>query len=159
MNFLWYLKLRCVWWYQTYLINYAVEFIQLLVYLLGAFFIVCSPCLFFGCTTHLACGILVPDQRWSPSPLQWKHGVLTTGLPGKSCKVPLLLCCLRERRPHARTCQSDCHPLQLFCFSELHWVQEAPLWASVYSVPPSQIPETDPAGLLYVMYSSHPWER
>ena len=30
--------------------------------------------------------------------LQWKHGVLTTGVPGKSCKVPLLLCCLSERK-------------------------------------------------------------
>ena len=25
-----------------------------------------------------------PDQRLNPCPLQWKHGVLTTGLPGKS---------------------------------------------------------------------------
>ena len=23
------------------------------------------------------------DQGWNPCPLQWKHGVLTTGLPGK----------------------------------------------------------------------------
>ena len=31
-----------------------------------------------------ACGILVPDQGWNLHPLYWKHGVLTTGLPGKS---------------------------------------------------------------------------
>ena len=34
--------------------------------------------LFFGWTTR---GILVPDQRLNPCPLQWKCGVLTTGLP------------------------------------------------------------------------------
>ena len=31
-----------------------------------------------------ACGILVPDQGWNLHPLHWKHGVLTTGPPGKS---------------------------------------------------------------------------
>ena len=33
---------------------------------------------------RMACGILVPDQGWNPCPLQWKCGVLTTGLPGNS---------------------------------------------------------------------------
>ena len=31
-----------------------------------------------------ACGILVPDQGSNSCPLQWKHGALTTGPPGKS---------------------------------------------------------------------------
>ena len=28
--------------------------------------------------------MLVPHLEWNPCPLQWEHGVLTTGLPGKS---------------------------------------------------------------------------
>ena len=32
----------------------------------------------------MACGILVSDQGSNQHPLQWKCGVLTTGLPGKS---------------------------------------------------------------------------
>ena len=32
-----------------------------------------------------ACGLFPPPQGWNPSPLQWKLGFLTTGLPGKSC--------------------------------------------------------------------------
>ena len=32
----------------------------------------------------MACGILVPDQGLNPYPLQWEHGVLTTGLVGNS---------------------------------------------------------------------------
>ena len=31
-----------------------------------------------------ACGILAPRPGINPTPLQWKHGVLTTGPPGKS---------------------------------------------------------------------------
>ena len=31
-----------------------------------------------------ACEILVPQPEIKPMPLQWKHGVLTTGPPGKS---------------------------------------------------------------------------
>ena len=30
-----------------------------------------------------------PDQVSNPGSLQWKHGVLTTGLPGKSRGIPL----------------------------------------------------------------------
>ena len=29
-------------------------------------------------------GSYFPNQGWNPCFLQWKHGVLTTGLPGKS---------------------------------------------------------------------------
>ena len=35
----------------------------------------------------MACGILVPNQGQNPYLLQWKHRVLTTGLPGKSLNV------------------------------------------------------------------------
>ena len=54
----------------------------------------------FSCTT--GCGILVPPPGTEPGPQQWKHRVLTTGLPGNSmefiqlpnnhylyCKAPL----------------------------------------------------------------------
>ena len=30
----------------------------------------------------------LPDQAWNPHPLRWKCGVLSTGPPGKSQKVP-----------------------------------------------------------------------
>lgn len=33
-----------------------------------------------------ACGILVPQPVTEPGPWQWKHEVLTTGLPGSSCQ-------------------------------------------------------------------------
>ena len=39
----------------------------------------------FFLATPWACGILVPPSRdWTHTPLQWKPGILTTGLPGKS---------------------------------------------------------------------------
>ena len=42
-------------------------------------------CLFpFGCA--VACRSLAPQPGIEPLPLQWKYGVLTTGLPGKSPK-------------------------------------------------------------------------
>ena len=37
------------------------------------------PFLYFG---HEACEILVPQPGIEPVPLQWKHRVLITGLPG-----------------------------------------------------------------------------
>ena len=37
---------------------------------------------FFFWLCHL--GTLFPNQGSNPCPLHWKHGVLTTGLPGKS---------------------------------------------------------------------------
>ena len=39
---------------------------------------------FFFWSLHTVYGILVPDQGSNPGPLQWKRGVLTTGLPGNS---------------------------------------------------------------------------
>ena len=44
---------------------------------------------FFGCTVrHL--GSHFPDQGLNPCPVQWKHGVLTTGPPGKSSTILFL---------------------------------------------------------------------
>ena len=43
--------------------------------------------LFFSSRTLRLVGVLVPDQGWNSCPLQWKHGVLTTGPPGSSPKV------------------------------------------------------------------------
>ena len=42
---------------------------------------------FFPC--HMACGILVPQQGIEP--LHWKHTVLTTGPPGKSPEIRIIL--------------------------------------------------------------------
>ena len=39
---------------------------------------------YFSWPCHTACGSLSSDQKWNPCPLHWKHGVLTTGLLGKS---------------------------------------------------------------------------
>ena len=46
---------------------------------------------FFSGHAALQCGILFPDQRSNPHPLLGKHGVLTTGLPGKSPRANLLI--------------------------------------------------------------------
>ena len=35
----------------------------------------------------VARGVQFPDQGLSPSPLHWKHGVLTTGLPREVLRV------------------------------------------------------------------------
>ena len=51
-------------------------------------------CLYFG---HETCEILVPKPEIEPLPLQWKHGVLITGLPGKSQIFNLVQSVLR---PH-----------------------------------------------------------
>ena len=58
----------------------------------------CVFCL-FGFFGHAVCGILVPQSGVEPIPLQWKHGVLTTGPPGNSLestflKYSTLLCSL-----------------------------------------------------------------
>ena len=43
---------------------------------------------------HAACGILIPQPGSNPHPLQWEHGILTTGPPGKSLQryVSILVC-------------------------------------------------------------------
>ena len=48
------------------------------------FFFLFSFFFFWPC--HTACGILVPNQGLTPCSLQWKHGVLTTGLSGTVIK-------------------------------------------------------------------------
>ena len=44
------------------------------------------PFFFFGCTAQHV-GSQFPDQGSNPCPLQWKCGVLTTGLPGNSSLI------------------------------------------------------------------------
>ena len=46
---------------------------------------------FFGCAAWHA-GSWFPDQGLNPSPLHWKWGVLITGPPEKSLKIPYLNC-------------------------------------------------------------------
>ena len=38
--------------------------------------------------TALCVGSYFPNQELNPQPLLWKHGVLTTGPPGKFCPLP-----------------------------------------------------------------------
>ena len=38
----------------------------------------------------MACGLYFPDQGPNSGPLQWDHGVLATGQPGKSPSEPIL---------------------------------------------------------------------
>ena len=45
--------------------------------------IILGKSFFFGCAAQLA-GSQFPHQGSNPCPLQWKHGVLTTGPPGNS---------------------------------------------------------------------------
>ena len=57
----------------------AKKFRQRFVCCVGCYFL----SFFFLFWLHLeACGEFL-DQGWNPCPLQWKHAVLTTGLPGK----------------------------------------------------------------------------
>ena len=42
----------------------------------------CSYTFFFW-LYHMACGVLVFRPGMGPMPLHWKHGIITTGLPGK----------------------------------------------------------------------------
>ena len=46
-----------------------------------------SSLLFFNLTA-LCVGSYFPNQELNPQPLLWKHGVLTTGPPGKFCPLP-----------------------------------------------------------------------
>ena len=48
------------------------------------------PCIWHweGLLCSVACGSLFPNQGLNPHPLHWKHGILTTGLPGRSLQHP-----------------------------------------------------------------------
>ena len=48
---------------------------------------------FFFWTCSMACGISVSDQGLNLGPQEWKHRVLTTGLPGNSQKVSFQWTC------------------------------------------------------------------
>lgn len=49
-----------------------------------------SACNLFFATPHTKCGILVPDWGSNPCFLHWNHGVITTGLLGKSLLITSL---------------------------------------------------------------------
>ena len=52
----------------------------------------------------MACGILVPGHGSSPQPLHWRHGVLTTGPPGKSLTgVSMILFLSTDKLTHRAT--------------------------------------------------------
>ena len=80
----------CIFFGKVFVQLICSFFFFLVPFLLGHDFFLHVPCVcfcfcFLPC--HMACEILVPqpgDQVSNPCPLQWKHGVLTTGPPGKS---------------------------------------------------------------------------
>ena len=45
--------------------------------------LICAFIYVFGCFGVSCMWDLIPDQGWNPGPLQWGHGVLATGQPGK----------------------------------------------------------------------------
>ena len=53
--------------------------------------------MFWPC--RAACRVSVPDQGLNSHSLQWKHGVLTTGLPGKSLLCSSLISLLEKYLP------------------------------------------------------------
>ena len=55
-----------------------------------SFFLIAN---FWG-AAHAPCGILIPQPGLNPHPLEWEHGILTTGPPGKSLQlyVSILVC-------------------------------------------------------------------
>ena len=69
---------RCGWDAQDPSEKLAVQWSSVKVWLLGEGF---KGLAFFLAMT---CKALVPNQVLNLCPLQWKHGILTTGLPGKS---------------------------------------------------------------------------
>ena len=76
-----------------------------LIYLLSHFFKTSVRCLRFQWLFFLApdptCRILVPWVGLEPEPLQWKHWVLTTRLPGKSPSD--LMRCMEVIKQHSKT--------------------------------------------------------
>ena len=62
----------------------------------------------------VACGVFFPNQGLSPQPLHWKHGVLTTELPGRSLTHPITLILFMPVPPHL---SPSCFPL---CFAVCH---------------------------------------
>ena len=58
-----------------------------LLFVLLSGFLVGLVLVLWSCQT--AYGVLVPWPGIEPNPLQWKHRVFTTGLPGKPLGSPL----------------------------------------------------------------------
>ena len=58
-----------------------------LKYFICLFWVLVAAYRVFSCCVWnvfiVSCGISFPDHRLNPNPLQWKHGVLATGPPGK----------------------------------------------------------------------------
>ena len=65
------------------------------------------------------------SQGSNPSPVHWKHGVLTTGLPGKSLiffLMQLILCCTFLCRDHVYTNHRQSFLLSIFVLTFiLYW--------------------------------------
>ena len=81
-----FLCLICAPWKDVLLEPFSFSFFfffKLFIYL---------PALCLSCGTLallvVACGVWFPDQGLNPGPLNWECGVLTTGLPVKSWKLP-----------------------------------------------------------------------
>ena len=75
----------------SWLIVLLKSYISLLIFYLFSYWegfwkspTVIVGCLIFFWLHHAACRILIPWPGIEPHPLQWKHGVLITGLPGNS---------------------------------------------------------------------------
>ena len=59
-----------------------------------------------------ACGIYFLDQRSSPGPLHWEHGVLAAGPPGKSLTFSILIVSQSSiKNWKAKIFKGDCHSL------------------------------------------------
>ena len=58
-----------------------------LKYFICLFWVLVAAYRVFSCCVWdvfiVSCGISFPDHRLNPNPLQWKHGALATGPPGK----------------------------------------------------------------------------
>ena len=50
---------------------------------------------YFSLPRHVASGIF-PGQEWNLCPLHWEHGILTSGLPGKSQMFQALNCDMKR---------------------------------------------------------------
>ena len=70
------------------IVHYSDEHCQMCSPMFGSGVQIFS-CFFFVFWPHfVAHGVLVPQPGIKPGPLPWKHGVLTTGPPGKSPQLP-----------------------------------------------------------------------
>ena len=64
--------------------SFSSSFLKIFIYLLGCPYVLAAPW-----------GFLFPDQGSYLGPLQWEHGVLATGPPGKS-SINIFNVCLKR---------------------------------------------------------------